>query len=185
MVSSLKRLPSVVCVAAIALVSLGAGTASADDEFHYGWGETRTQCIKVESTGLVYAHVTTSMWVHNRGIGSGWVTNFRLKARLIPTTSGLNISRNWRTSRFPVKSGLNQDSEYSHGMAVNTDVVKPEAEWKVQVKQIWDRKAPWKDIVREFFLTFDASHCKKGKTYTPPNQPPATPEINVPAIPGS
>ena len=111
------------------------------------------------------------MWVHNRGTGGGWVTNFRLKARLIPTTSGLNISRSWRTNRFPVHSNLLQDYNYSHGMGVNTDVVDPEADWKVQVKQVWDRKAPWKDIVREFFLTFDTSHCKKGKTYTPPESP--------------
>jgi hypothetical protein len=176
MVSRPRRPWIGICIATVALVILGASDASADDEFHYGWGETSSKCIKVESTGRVYAHVTTSMWVHNRGIGKGWVTNFRLKARLIPTTSGLNISRDWRTNRFPVHGDLLQDHDYSHAMAVNTDVVNPEADWKVQVKQIWDRKTPWNDIVHEFFLTFDSNHCRKGKTYTPPG----TPEVGAP-----
>lgn len=169
--------------AAFALLTAATSASAAADDFHYGWGETRSQCIKVENNGteLVYAHVTSSMWVHNRGIGSGWVTNFRLKARLVPTTSGLNISRNWHTTRFPVHSELLQDTDYAHAMAVNTDVMNPDADWKVEVKQVWDRKAPWHDIVRHFFLTFDTSHCRKGKTpHSANGEPPATPGAMVP-----
>jgi hypothetical protein len=109
------------------------------------------------------------MWVHNRGIGSGWVTNFRLKARLVKAKgAGLNIQRGWKTHRFPVSSGLNQDTNYARPMAVNTDVMSTEEEWKVQVKQVWDRKAPWHDLVREFYLTFNTSHCRPGRTTRPP-----------------
>lgn len=160
-----------------AVIAIGPGSAIAGptpDGFQRGWGETKAQCIKDESTGLVFAHVTTSMWVHNRGQGGHWVTNLRLKARLVPTTAGLNIPRSWRTNRFPVHSDLLQDHDYSHAMAVNTDVVDPEAEWRVQVKQIWDRKVPWGDIVREFYLSFDTGHCRKGKPYSPPTPPVGT-----------
>jgi hypothetical protein len=49
-------------------------------------------------------------------------------------------------------------------MAVNTDVMDPEAEeWKIQVQQIWARKT-LRDIHRDFYLSFDTSNCKRGKT---------------------
>jgi hypothetical protein len=172
---------------ATALMVVGSSTAGAavSGPFHYGWGETRVSCIT--ANGEEYAHVTSSMWVHNRGIGSGWVTNFRLKARLVKAEgAGINLGRSWRTHRFPVRSDLNQDSDYFSPMAVNTDVMSIHEEWKVQVKQVWDRKAPWHDLVREFFLTFNTSHCKPGRTHTPIGQtPPATPGAMVPEAPQS
>ena len=77
-----------------------------------------------------------------------------------PTT----LQRSWRTSNFPVHSDLLQDHDYSHAMAVNTDVMDPEAEeWKIQVQQIWARKT-LRDIHRDFYLSFDTSNCKRGKT---------------------
>ena len=50
--------------------------------------------------------------------------------------------------------------------------------------QVWDRKALWRDLVREFYLKFDTSHCRPGRTYTPIGQtPPATPDAMVPESP--
>ena len=46
--------------------------AAVSGPFHYGWGETRVSCIT--ANGEEYAHVTSSKWVHNRGIGSGTPT---------------------------------------------------------------------------------------------------------------
>jgi hypothetical protein len=149
---------------AVALLLSSLATSQAHASWR-GWGETKAQCISVEAGGydLVYAHVSSSMWVSNHGAGGEWVTNFRLKARLVPTTSGLNWSRSWKTHRFPVHSDLFQDHYYNSPMVVNTDTVDPEADWKVQVKQVWDRRAPWSDLVHEFFITFDTGHCRKGK----------------------
>ncbi len=163
-------------------MAVGSSTAGAavSGPFHYGWGETRVSCIT--ANGEEYAHVTSSMWVHNRGIGSGWVTNFRLKARLVKAEgAGTSPQRSWRTHRFPARSELNQDSDYFSPMAVNTDVMSIYLEWKVQVKQVWDRKAPFSDLVREFYLSLNTSHCRPGRTYTPPGRAqPATPGAMVP-----
>jgi hypothetical protein len=124
------------------------------------------------------------MSVRNRGEGwlGHWVTNFRLRARLIPPNHGLNYTREWTTHRFPVHSDLLQDYNYpSEPMAVNTEAANPEYEWVVQVKQVWDRRVPWNDIVREFKLPFDTSHCKRGKLHHTPGVPPqAVPEAMGP-----
>jgi hypothetical protein len=156
---------SLLAVTVVILAGAKQAQSASDSEWGYSWGETRAKCIKVTAGEyeLVFAHVTARMSVRNRGHGAHWVTNFRLKARLIPTTSGLNYTRSWKTNRFPVYSDLLQDYDYSRAMAVNTDTVNPEAEWVVQVKQVWDRKAPWSDIVRQFSLPFDTSHCRQGK----------------------
>jgi hypothetical protein len=92
------------------------------------------------------------------------VTNFRLKARLVATTPGLSYHHEWRTTRFPVHSELFQDYNYDNfPMVVNTDTQDPDADWNVQVKQVWDRRIPLHDIVRQFEFPFDTSHCRKGK----------------------
>ena len=88
----------------------------------------------------------------------------KVKARLIPTSSALNISRDWRTTRFPVHSELLQDYDYSHNMAVNSDVVNPDGDWLVQVKLIWDRRAPLRDVVHEYKFPFNTAQCINGKT---------------------
>jgi hypothetical protein len=62
--------------------------------------------------------VTSSMWVHNREAEG----------------AGINLGRSWRTHRFPVRSELNQDSDYFSPMAVNTNVMSIHEEWKFQVK---------------------------------------------------
>ena len=151
---------SALIVALAAIPALAAGQASAAAPAR-SWSRLNVRCIE-QSNGLVYAHVTTTLSVTNKGIGAGWVTNLRLKARLIEGT-GLSIQRSWRTNRFPVHSDLLQDHHYQHALAVNTDNVNPDAaEWTVQVKEIWDRKAPWSDIVREIQVPFDTSNCQPG-----------------------
>jgi hypothetical protein len=168
------RVASVFAVSLLAVVILimaGARQArsASDSEWGYSWGKTTAKCIEVEvgkeveKHTLVYAHVTSSMAVRNRGIGAHWVTNFRLKARLIPTTTSANWTRSWKTKRFPVHSNLLQDYDYSKSMAVNTDTYDPEEDWNVDVKQVWDRDIPWHDIVRHFEFPFDTGSCRKGK----------------------
>jgi hypothetical protein len=128
-----------------------------------GWKFQGTNCIDTPE-GERYAHVKVRMIVHNGGApGRHWATNMRLTARLIPPNSGLNLQRSWRTTRFPVHSDLLQDTSYTHDLAVNTDVMSPETDWLVQVKLIWDRKAPWHDVVKKFKFPFKTAHCRSGK----------------------
>jgi hypothetical protein len=132
-----------------------------------GWKFLGTKCIDTPE-GERYAHVRVRMIVHNGGAGPHWATNMRVKARLVPTGSGLNLPRSWRTTRFPVHSDLLQDTSYAHDMAVNTDVMSPEADWRVQVKLIWDRKLPFHDVVKKFSFPFKTDKCTPGKTHSGP-----------------
>jgi hypothetical protein len=128
-----------------------------------GWKFQGTKCVQTDND-LVYAHVGVRMIVRNRGHFRHWATSMRVKARLIPPGSGLNLPRSWRTTRYPVHSQLFQDYNYSHDMAVNTDVMSPAGDWLVQVKLIWDRKAPLRDVVHEFKFPFNTANCINGKT---------------------
>jgi hypothetical protein len=154
-------------LAAAFLILACAGPArSSSDGWGYSWGRTKVVCITVvaHEHELVYGHVTSSMSVHNRGHFSHWVSNFRLKARLVATTAGLDYHHGWRTTRFPVHSQLLQDHDYDHyPMAVNTDTQAADLDWNVQIKQVWDRGIPLKDIVRQFEVPFDTSNCRAGK----------------------
>ena len=142
---------------AVAVMAVGAPDAVAKAKW-YGSGPVRATC-HVNPAGLIYAHVYTRMWVNNTGHFSHWVTNFRLKARLIPTTSGLNYSRSWRTDRAPNSGNLLQNHRYNGPLAVNTDVMSPNADWQVDVKLIWDRKLPLSDIVKKKRFPLDPSGC--------------------------
>ena len=144
---------------ALGIVPIAPAQGSSDG-WGYGHGPIAIKCIQLGENGVAFAHVDSSMYVRNRGGGRHWVTNFRMKARLIPTTTGLNWSRGWKTKRFPVFSELFQDRNYDKTMAVNTDTVNPEADWNVQVKMIWSRAVPWRDLVQEFTLHFDTSRCQ-------------------------
>lgn len=157
----LGRLRLVLATGLVALTtSVLAATATAgDDGFRYGWGRTIVKCYE-NNYELVFAHVSVTLWVHSRGHFRHWITNMRLEARL--SGGGSNMQRSWRKSRFPVHSELLQDHNYSHAFAVNTDVMSPEEEWTLQVKQIWDRRRPWEDLVHEYEVPFDTSDCKKG-----------------------
>jgi hypothetical protein len=152
----------VVIVGSIVSATQAAARQSSEPDW-IGWKFLGTKCVET-SDGLVYAHIGVRMRVRNRGHFTHWATNMRVKARLIPPGSGLNLPRSWRTTRFPVHSQLFQDYNYSHDMAVNTDVMSAAADWLVQVKLIWDRKSPLHDVVHEFKFPFNTAHCINGKT---------------------
>ena len=102
----------------------------------------------------VRAKTTGRMTVVNYdGIGD-WAKAMQAKARLEPTTSGLNYSRVWRST----KTGyLTQNKRHVFGFSVLTDNVSANADWQVHVKLIWDRPWPIKDITKNIYLSFDAS----------------------------
>lgn len=121
------------------------------------------KCVR-SGESEVRARVTANMWVHNRGWNTGWVNSFRMSARLIPTTAGINIDRGWKKNRFPVFSDLLQGRDYSHNMVVLTNPESRYEDWVVQVKQTWTRKA-LPDLHREFRVAFGSgeSRCPTGE----------------------
>jgi hypothetical protein len=104
--------------------------------------------------GLEFAHVRVRMIVHNTGAGTHWASNMRVQARLVSPSAGISPEQSWRTQRFPAVSELLQDRTYWKNMAVNTDTVNPDADWKLEIKLIWDRKVPFPDVVKHFKTTF-------------------------------
>ncbi len=123
--------------------------------------------------GTVRAQVRVRMTVVNyHGLrGLDWAKHMVMKARLIPTTSGLNITRPWRQWKTPY---LTQDKRHAYDIMVTTDNVSPTADWKVQIKMVWDRGAPVPDVVKETTRRFNGS-CQGATTLDPA---PAQPSLN-------
>lgn len=98
--------------------------------------------------------------------GLDWATHMKVKARLISTTPGLNITRPWKsfTSDY-----LPQNKRHVRDLSVVTDNVSGTASWKLEVKMIWDRTAPTPDVVEKRTVAFNAS-CA-GTTGTGPIGP--------------
>jgi hypothetical protein len=153
------RFVALIVLAAVCALSAPSaaspGVTSAD---WLGWKFLGTTC-HTNSSGLIFARVKVRMLVNNSGIGSHWASNMRVRARLIPPGSGLNISRSWRTQRAPTSGELLQDHRYFHNFAVDTDVMSPNADWRVQVKLIWDRKVPFHDVVKGYTFPFRTGNC--------------------------
>ncbi|HVO54693.1 MAG TPA: hypothetical protein VMT37_09790 [Solirubrobacterales bacterium] len=165
-------------LATVALLLLPAPSRTkAADGWGYWWGRVHAECVTFTTSSeeeRVYAHVSTTMSVHNRGHFKHWVTNFRLKVRLVATTEGLDINNNWRTKRWPVHGELNQDYDYDHfPMVENTWAQDAESEWDLQARLIWDRRAPLADIVHEVEVPFDTSKCKRGAKPKSPSEAPS------------
>jgi hypothetical protein len=150
-------------LAAAAFLCSAPAAHSFPDGFDYGASRPYVKCVR-SGQSEVRARVTANMWVHNRGWNTGWVNSFRMSARLIPTTTGYNIDRAWKKTRFPVFSNLLQDTNYSHNMAVVTNPESRYEDWIVQVKQTWTRKS-LRDLHREFRVHFGTgeSRCPTGE----------------------
>ncbi len=110
--------------------------------------------------GTVRARVVVRMTVVNyHGVrGLDWAKRMKMSARLIPTTPGLNFGRMWGETKTP---DLVQDKRYSYNLSVLTDNVSPTADWQVQVKAVWVRRAPVPDVVKETRRPFNAN-CTDG-----------------------
>ena len=96
--------------------------------------------------------VDTEMYVANTGPKSvtdvkgatQWAKTMRVKVRLIPTTTGLNFTRPWKSA---TTGNLQQFTFYREKLKAITDNVDPEKDWQVEVEYIWDRPQPVPDIV--------------------------------------
>ncbi len=100
------------------------------------------------------ARIAVRMTVVNYdGIGD-WADHMEAKARLEPTSAGLNYFRSWRSDKTPY---LIQNKRHAYDMRVLTDNVSANADWQVHVKLIWHRPAPIKNVTKDLYLPFDCA----------------------------
>jgi hypothetical protein len=80
----------------------------------------------------------------------------KIKARLIPTTTGSNISRNWRENK---RTDVSADGANRKQVGVWTEPQSDSFDWNLQVELTWDRrgKRDWhfKQVYR-----FDEGFCQ-------------------------
>lgn len=102
----------------------------------------------------VRARVRVRMRVVNySGIGD-WADHMQAKARLEPTTTGLNYTRRWASWKTPY---LTQDRKHTYVMNLTTDNVSGTASWRVHLKLTWHRPAPIRNISKDVYKSFRAS----------------------------
>lgn len=142
------------CLGLAGTAAASRGAATAPDLVHVGrfLGVT---CVPAAG-GTVRARVKVRMVVVNyHGVKVGdWAKHMKLKARLIPTTPGINLPRSWKEVKTEY---LTQDKRHVRDMWVSTDTVSPRAAWRVQIRAVWDRPFPHADVVMESTVPFDAS----------------------------
>ena len=163
-----------VAVGFVGVVGAGASPVSAspvakapDLIAHYKIRGVR--CVPAPQ-GTVRAKVVVRMSVVNYdGFGGDWAQRMRLEARLVPTSAGHNVFRVW--SEYE-SDDLLVNKRHSLNMWVVTDNVSSAADWKLQVRMIWDRPAG-KDVVKSQTLKFSGecgglySAPQDGPTYAP------------------
>ena len=111
------------------------------------------QCVPGPSN-TVRARVRVRMTVVNYdGVGD-WADRMETKVRLVPTTSGLNITRSWRSAKSQV---LTQNRKHRLVFTVTSDNVGGNADWRAQIKLIWHRPAPIRNIATTVHRTFNGS----------------------------
>jgi len=135
----------------------------------YGWDFTGTRCL-ARSTNqgeVVFARFGVNMFVHNGGPGNHWASNMRVRIRLVSPNAGLDLDSAWRTYRYPAQGELEQDRNYNYPFReLDSNPLGAGRDWNVQVKLIWDRKVPFRDIVKKF--EFPLRRCPEGDPTGPP-----------------
>jgi hypothetical protein len=144
--------------AAACVLALGAGLSSVpeapaapglpgEDKLDFGWKFLGYRCETHPNQPLIRAVVKARMLVNNVDKYGRWAKNMTFKVRLIPTTAGINISREWGSKK--VSTPL-YTASYNHVFEVASPWMKSTADWRMQTKYIWDRPAPVRDVTRTF-----------------------------------
>jgi hypothetical protein len=124
------------CCFAIATAALagsaGAAATSAAKGDHWYLGKGSV-CINRPGLPGSYARVKVTM--HADDFASTAVQAFKLSARLIPTTAGLNVSRSWTT----YAQKLTLSGEHTLTMMVYAPVPDTAKDWNLQIHMTWDR----------------------------------------------
>jgi hypothetical protein len=110
------------------------------------------ECLPGPSN-TVRARVRVRMVVVNyEGFGGDWADRMEAKARLVPTSAGLNFTRSWRSQKTSYL-GINRKHRYD--FTVITDNVSGTRAWKLQLKLIWHRSLPSRNISINRHLAFN------------------------------
>ena len=115
-----------------------------------------TFCIAsgTEEQPMVQARV--KVFMDGDQSGNLGFSQFLMKARLVPTTAGLNFVRPWSVQ---AKARANPVGESWATLWTTTPKVSADANWKVQVKMEWDRPGP-KNYTKT--LTYPFRGCSRG-----------------------
>ena len=143
---------------AVAVFCLLAGSGTAATEKRAGTTANLITSYHVVSvvcqqtrTGLVRAVVKVRMRVVNYDNFTDWAQHMKLSARLVATGPGLSLQRNWKTQ---TTGYLTQNKTHTAVMNVATEPMSPRADWRAQLKMVWDRPAPISDVVKEKKVPF-------------------------------
>lgn len=161
-----------VALTAVAVAPQGAAAAKAPRlvRSHTVLGVT---CVPGPSN-TVRARVKVRMRVVNYdGIGD-WADHMQAKARLEPTTAGLNYSRRWASWKTPY---LTQNRKHTYVITMTTDNVSGTASWRAHIKLTWHRPAPIRNISVDVYKRFNAS-CADVTGGFAPGPAPALPSPN-------
>ena len=141
------KLPLAFVAAASAVMVTGAEPAqAASPDVGFTW-QGYTCVPRAESTFSVRFRVRMIVTNPNESWKSSYVQGMKVRVRLVPTSSGLSYSRKWKEQRA---DGLVMGKREVRDFTVLTDNVKSTAEWRLQIKLVWDRIAPTPDYVMEF-----------------------------------
>jgi hypothetical protein len=110
--------------------------------------------LKGGNTVSARVNLTMSVVNYHGKRGLDWADHMEAKARLEPTTAGLNYSRSWRSWKTPY---LTQDKRHVYNIDLVTDNLRPDVSWRVHVKLIWHRPWPATNITRDLYRPFDTS----------------------------
>ena len=144
----------VVTTLAVLFTGLGTGTAQAD---HHWKKFVSMGCYAKPNpyTGgyLIAANPRWRMGTHAHKKNN--LRSLKLSARLIPTTSGLNLPRNWHSTE---RKNVSADGANDLQLGVLTDYMSDSYDWNVEVKFQWHRrgKPDWKST---HVFTWNETFC--------------------------
>jgi hypothetical protein len=153
------RRSAIVAVATAAMLA-GAAPAQAD---HHSWKHVRTECIAKENpyTGGYLISALTRWTMSTSAHKKNNLRKFKIKARLIPTTAGINAPRNWREHSRAVKAGYEDKAFNRIPIGVRTESQSDSFDWNLQVELRWDRNNK-RDWVVKTTIPFNEGFCATG-----------------------
>lgn len=134
--------------------------APAQASAHHWYIAKGTRCIaRPTTTGyLIAARTSFLLGVHPDKKNN--MQNIELKARLVPTTAGLNYPRSWGVDKKYVPLRY-EDRAIRSRFQVTTDWVSASYDWDLEVKMKWDRRGKL-DWHEHLTVHFRESFCNTG-----------------------
>ena len=158
--SALRR-SVVLAVGFIAAMAMGSATAQAGSHW-IDIPNTRVGCLVKESPygTQIAARVTTRMGI--RAKKGNAFKRFEFKARLIPTSAGLNFHRSWAKNESATVR--NPDKAWFYKPQVITPYNSATRDWNLQIKAIWHRSL-FRKWTFEKVYGFNESFCQTGEPF--------------------